>query len=121
MRIFVNRQDGVAAMSYQARGAAVLDEQVVDGPSERLGRSGRDRLAILLGKGRATVMRALVVPTTTTAVSTAVGLAPSTVSQHLAALSAAGVVRRTRNGFRVLYELDHGGFALLRHVDGADR
>jgi DNA-binding transcriptional ArsR family regulator len=121
MRIYATDGQAVSALSYQARGAAVLDECVArESAPEGQAADRPDRLAILLGKGRAAVMRSLVVPTTTTAVSDAVGLAPSTVSQHLAALAAAGVVRRRRVGYRVLYELDHGGFALLKHVDGAE-
>lgn len=114
MRIFsVDRR--YAALSYQARGAVVLDENEPTG--ERPVAPDDDRLAVLLGRGRAAVMRALVVPTTTKAVADFVGLAPSTVSQHLTALSTAGVVRRRRVGSRVLYELDRGGFALLSHLE----
>jgi DNA-binding transcriptional ArsR family regulator len=119
MRIFWQDRDNVVAISYQARGAAVLDERHGTGPPLRARSGGDDRLAILLGRGRAAVMRTLVVPTTTTAVADRVRLAPSTVSQHLSALAAAGVVRRRRSGCRVLYELDRGGFALLKHIDHA--
>ncbi|SCF41628.1 DNA-binding transcriptional regulator, ArsR family [Micromonospora marina] len=116
MRIFSQGAAG-SAISYQARGAAVLDGQVGDSaPPEAEPQQG-DRLAILVGRGRAAVMRALVAPTTTTAVAGSVGLAPSTVSQHLTALSAAGMVRRRRAGSRVLYELDREGLALLSHLD----
>ncbi len=117
MRILSSPQTNVVAMSYQARGAAVLAEQSTVTPAGDAAPDGGDRLAILVGRGRAAVMRALVAPTTTTAVASAVGLAPSTVSQHLSALSSAGVVRRTRAGYRVLYELDHVGVALLEHVN----
>lgn len=115
MRIFSSGTDG-SAISYQARGAGVVDSA---------GRAGRraadvidhhDRLAVLLGRGRASVMRVLVEPKTTTEIAQTLGLAQSTVSQHLGALYYAGVVRRERLGTRVLYELDHGGFALLRHI-----
>ena len=118
MRILSGPRDNVAAMSYQARGAAVLaDEYSSSVPSRDSASEGCDRLAILVGRGRAAVMRVLVAPTTTTAVASAVGLAPSTVSQHLSALLSAGVVRRNRVGYRVLYELDQVGRALLEHVD----
>jgi hypothetical protein len=89
MRIFWQDRDNVVAISYQARGAAVLDERHGTGPPPRARSGGDDRLAILLGRGRAAVMRTLVVPTTTTAVADRVRLAPSTVSQHLSALAAA--------------------------------
>lgn len=117
MRILSTPRADVTAMSYQARGAAVLAEHASVVSSHDTTPEGGDRLAILVGRGRAAVMRALVAPTTTTAVASAVGLAPSTVSQHLSALSSAGVVRRKRAGYRVLYELDHVGVALLEHVD----
>jgi len=116
MRIFSQGPAG-SAVSYQARGAAILDRQLGDGPPPRAEPQQGDRLAILVGRGRAAVMRALVAPTTTTAVAGSVGLAPSTVSQHLTALSAAGMVRRRRAGSRVLYELDREGLALLSHLD----
>lgn len=118
MRILSAPRGNVAAMSYQARGAAVLAEYSPAEPLRDAAGEGCDRLAILVGRGRAAVMRALVAPTTTTVVASTVGLAPSTVSQHLSALSSAGIVRRQRVGYRVLYELDHVGLALLEHVDG---
>ncbi|MDY7087379.1 MAG: helix-turn-helix domain-containing protein [Actinomycetota bacterium] len=46
--------------------------------------------------------------------ATALGLAPSTVSEHLAGLLAAGVVHRRRAGRRVLYGLEPAGTALVR-------
>jgi DNA-binding transcriptional ArsR family regulator len=97
----------------------VFDERANEKPARNNLPPRADRLAELLGRGRASVLRALVVPTTTTVVARAVGLAPSTVSQHLSALHLAGVVRKRRSGSRVLYELDHGGFILLNQVDGA--
>lgn len=117
MRILSAPRDNVAAMSYQARGAAVLAEHASAVPLRNTAPGGCDRLATLVGRGRAAVMRAVIAPTTTTAVANAIGLAPSTVSQHLSALSLAGVVRRKRVGYRVLYELDHIGVTLLKHVD----
>jgi DNA-binding transcriptional ArsR family regulator len=59
------------------------------------------------------VLRALTVPATTTALATTLGLAPSTVSEHLSGLQAAGVVYRRRAGRRVLYELEPAGLALV--------
>ena len=85
----------VVAVSYQARGAAVLAE----GRPE----PAPDRLAILIGRGRAAVLDALSRPSTTAGLAATLGLAPSTVSEHLAALTAAGVVNRRRAGRRVLY------------------
>lgn len=114
--------DGTAAVAYRAEGAAVL---VGETPPDRRGPAGGpargDRLEILLGRSRAGVVRGLVAPTTTSDLAATLGLAPSTVSEHLASLVAAGVVRRRREGVRVLYELDGPGVALLRHMDNRRR
>ncbi|MER5962018.1 helix-turn-helix domain-containing protein [Streptomyces sp. NPDC002057] len=108
--------DGATAVSYQAEGAAVLAGEMR--PGRRADEPARgDRLEILLGRSRAGVVRALVAPTTTSDLATTLGLAPSTVSEHLTSLVAAGVVRRRRAGVRVLYELDGSGVVLLRHLD----
>jgi DNA-binding transcriptional ArsR family regulator len=96
----------VVMVTYQSRGAAVLADGPAPAPLE-------DRLALLVGRGRASVLRALTVPATTTALATALGLAPSTVSEHLSGLQAAGVVHRRRAGRRVLYGLEPAGLALV--------
>lgn len=95
----------VVLVTYQARGAAVLAESHTPAPD--------DRLTLLIGRGRATVLRALTTPATTTGLATVLGLAPSTVSEHLAGLQAAGVVHRRRAGRRVLYGLEPAGLALV--------
>ncbi|RQX07695.1 helix-turn-helix domain-containing protein, partial [Micromonospora globispora] len=78
-----------------------------------------DRLAVLVGRGRAAVLRAVTRPATTAGLAATLGLAPSTVSEHLAALVAAGVVHRRRVGRRVLYGLEPAGVALVTLI-GAD-
>jgi DNA-binding transcriptional ArsR family regulator len=98
----------VVAVSYQARGAALL----AGGARDPL--PDNDRLVILVGRGRATVLRALTRPSTTAGLARELGLAPSTVSEHLTALTAAGVVNRRRAGRRVLYGLEPAGIALVR-------
>lgn len=115
--------DGTTAVAYQAEGAAVLlGENPPPGRRDATeGPARGDRLEILLGRSRAGVVRGLVAPTTTSDLAAALGLAPSTVSEHLTALVAAGVVRRRRDGVRVLYELDGPGVALLRHMDNRRR
>ncbi|TDO38155.1 DNA-binding transcriptional ArsR family regulator [Paractinoplanes brasiliensis] len=102
-------QPDMVMVTYQSRGAAVLAETPVPPPPAE-----DDRLAILVGRGRAAVLRALTVPATTTGLATTLGLAPSTVSEHLAGLLAAGVVHRRRAGRRVLYGLEPAGTALVR-------
>ncbi|XUL99711.1 ArsR family transcriptional regulator [Streptomyces venezuelae ATCC 10712] len=115
--------DGTTAVAYRAEGAAaLLGEARPSGKRHTGAEPGPgDRLEILLGRSRAGVVRGLVAPTTTSDLAAALGLAPSTVSEHLAALVAAGVVRRRREGVRVLYELDGPGVALLRHMDDRRR
>ncbi|MFH9726838.1 helix-turn-helix domain-containing protein [Streptomyces sp. NPDC017254] len=119
-------------MSYQAEGAAVLAAETPSGgpaggrtggrAGGRADESARgDRLEILLGRSRAGVVRALLAPTTTSDLAATLGLAPSTVSEHLTSLVAAGVVRRRRAGVRVLYELDGAGVVLLRQLDNGRR
>lgn len=110
-RIFTSNER-VTAMSYQARATGFL-HYIGDG---RCAEPSTDRLALLIGSGRAKVIRALQVPETTTAVAESLGFAKSTVSQHLAVLTAAGVVSRQRLGGRVFYQLDRSGFALLEHL-----
>jgi DNA-binding transcriptional ArsR family regulator len=98
----------VIMVTYQARGAAVLAS------APDLSRAPDDRLASLVGRGRATVLRALATPATTTGLATILGLAPSTISEHLTGLQAAGVVYRRRAGRRVLYGLEPAGIALVK-------
>lgn len=107
----------VVMVTYQSRGAAVL----ADGPAPAAGGPpDADRLALLVGRGRATVLRALTGPATTTGLATTLGLAPSTVSEHLAALQAAGVVHRRRAGRRVWYGLEPAGIALVNLLGPAE-
>ncbi|WP_335933582.1 ArsR/SmtB family transcription factor [Streptomyces sp. PTD5-9] len=103
--------DGRTAVSYAARGAGILRAESRRGGAA-VEPQRADRLAILLGRGRASVVRELAVPITTSALADQLGLAASTVSQHLSALVSAGVVRRHRAGTRVLYELNREGVAL---------
>ncbi|MEU4245308.1 helix-turn-helix domain-containing protein [Actinoplanes sp. NPDC026619] len=100
----------VVMVTYQSRGAALLAAAPVP--------HADDRLAILVGRGRAAVLRALTVPASTTGLATTLGLAPSTVSEHLAGLQAAGVVHRRRAGRRVLYGLEPAGIALVNLLGG---
>lgn len=101
----------VMMVTYQSRGAAVLAE------AQAVTALDHDRLAILVGRGRAAVLRALTTPATTTGLATTLGLAASTVSEHLSGLQAAGVVHRRRAGRRVLYGLEPAGVALVGLLD----
>ncbi|TDB73825.1 ArsR family transcriptional regulator [Micromonospora sp. KC721] len=102
----------VVAVSYQARGAALLAENA---PAPTAS-NGTDRLAVLVGRGRAQVLRALTRPATTAGLAATLQLAPSTVSEQLAALLNAGVVHRRRVGRRVLYGLEPAGLALVQLI-----
>jgi DNA-binding transcriptional ArsR family regulator len=111
LRLF-RRQEGAVAMAYQARATGyfrVLTEYV-------LSQQADDRLALLLGRGRAQVFRALESPQTTTSLAIALGLAKSTVSQHLTVLTDSGIAWKQRVGGRVFYELDDDGRALLEQL-----
>lgn len=63
-----------------------------------------EALAGILGRNRADVLSALGAPTSTSALAHTLGLAPSSVSAHLTALRAAGLLTTHRRGHQVLYE-----------------
>jgi DNA-binding transcriptional ArsR family regulator len=98
-------REQVLALGYQARGTAELaaPEPTGDDP----------RLDLLLGPGRATVLRALEQPATTTALAVRLSYAPSTVSAHLDVLSRAGLVDRHRVRRSVFYGLNETGRSLV--------
>ena len=96
----------ILMVTYQARGAAVL------APKPAPSRPSRDRLAQLIGPGRAAVLRALTEPSTTTGLAATLGLSPSTVSEQLSSLLETGAVHRSRIGRQVFYGLEPAGAAL---------
>lgn len=61
-----------------------------------------DALAAALGAGRASVLKSLLVPRTTTEVARQTGTSPGTVSEHLSRLRRAGLVEPHRSGRGVL-------------------
>ncbi|WP_406145885.1 DUF5937 family protein [Streptomyces sp. NBC_01012] len=71
-----------------------------------------DALARLLGRARADVLCALGEPAGTSALAHRLSLAPSSVSAHLSALRAAGLLISRRYGHQVLYERTPLGMAL---------
>ncbi|MGW3605680.1 ArsR family transcriptional regulator [Micromonospora sp. NPDC005161] len=104
----------ILAVSYQARGSVLLaGRPATDRPAAD---PATDRLAVLVGRGRAQVLRALTRPATTAGLAATLGLAPSTVSEQLSALLTAGVVHRRRVGRRVLYGLEPAGLALVQLI-----
>ncbi|MFE2556623.1 ArsR/SmtB family transcription factor [Streptomyces sp. NPDC059352] len=109
-RLYSTDDPEVFAVSFQARGAAALRE-----PPEPV---VEDRLGVMLGRGRAAVLRELSGPLTTAGLADRLGLAPSTVSEHLSVLSDAGVVTRHRVGRSVYYQLTDTGRSLLALLAG---
>ncbi|BCJ50102.1 transcriptional regulator [Actinoplanes sp. NBRC 14428] len=97
----------ILMVAYQARGSAVLAGSPAPAPA------GRDRLDRLIGPGRAAVLRSLTEPSTTTGLAAALGLAASTISEHLGALVETGSVSRARTGRRVLYARTPAGDSLV--------
>nr|MDT0662709.1 DUF5937 family protein [Micromonospora sp. DSM 115978] len=93
------------AICYRARGVADL---LGPPPTDR----APDGLDKLIGPTRATLLRALAVPATTSQLVAGTGLALGTVGDHLAVLRDAGLVRRTRVGRSVRYERTALGDAL---------
>jgi hypothetical protein len=70
-------------------------------------------LGAALGEGRASVLKGLLVPRTTTELAGDLDRSPAAVSAHLSRLKAAGLVEPHRNGRRVFYRLSGAGEALL--------
>jgi DNA-binding transcriptional ArsR family regulator len=70
-------------------------------------------VAELLGTVRARLLDMLRSPATTNALARQLGVTPSAVSQHLAALHRGGLIDRQRSGRSVLYTTTGLGLALL--------
>jgi DNA-binding transcriptional ArsR family regulator len=97
---------------YPARGvAAVWQGLRASQPSSAA--ADRSAAAELLGTARARLLDMLRSPTTTTALAHQLGVTPSAVSQHLAALHRGGLIERQRSGRSVLYAITDLGLALL--------
>lgn len=91
---------------YPPRGTAKL---WIPGPEEPA-----DALGEALGRGRASVLKGLLVPRTTTEIARQTGSSPGTVSEHLTRLRKAGLAEPHRLGRSVFYRLSYEGEALLR-------
>ncbi|MFE6777196.1 DUF5937 family protein [Streptomyces sp. NPDC057702] len=103
-----------ATVVYPARG--------IGGLWQRPGARTSAALARLLGPNRAAILTDLDDPAATTALARQHGLAPSSVSAHLAVLRDAGLVASRRQGLQVLYERTPLGGALVGGgADGAGR
>ncbi|MDQ5809270.1 MAG: helix-turn-helix domain-containing protein [Actinomycetota bacterium] len=76
-----------------------------------------EALSAALGRGRASVLKSLAAPSTTTELARTLGSSPATVSQHLTRLRHAGLVEAHRRGRRVYYRLSANGESLLDLFD----
>jgi DNA-binding transcriptional ArsR family regulator len=94
------------ALVYPMIGAARLWETSPPPPA----------LQRLLGTGRASVLAAAAIPDTTSSLARQLGLAPATVSQHLAVLRDADLVTSRRHGREVLYRQTPLAAVLIRHA-----
>ncbi|MFJ2265124.1 DUF5937 family protein [Streptomyces sp. NPDC087849] len=92
------------AIIYPARGIGGLWTDPADRTPQALAR--------LLGRGRADVLCALDEPAGTSTLAHRLGLAVSSVSEHLSVLRAAGLLTSRRYGHQVLYERTPLGIAL---------
>jgi DNA-binding transcriptional ArsR family regulator len=93
------------SLVYAPRGAAKL---WVSSPSHEEG-----ALVAALGFGRASVLKGLAIPRTTTELARQLGLSPGTASEHLSRLRKAGLVEPHRSGRSVFYRLSREGEQLL--------
>ncbi|HEU4346817.1 MAG TPA: DUF5937 family protein [Actinoplanes sp.] len=86
-------------MTYRARGVASILAPPV-------GVASGGALGSLIGAARATILRALAVPATTSQLAAQLSMSLGNVGGHLAVLRAAGLVTRTRTGRSVNYGRD---------------
>lgn len=90
---------GAFALTYPARGLA----QVWEGLDIDARGDDEDRLAALLGRTRATILRMTGSPVSTTQVARQLGQSPGPVNSHLSVLRDNGMVTSRRSGRSVLY------------------
>ncbi|MFD6567186.1 ArsR family transcriptional regulator [Micromonospora profundi] len=103
-------EDSLPAAAYPARAVGTLWEATPSPPG--------DSLARVVGPGRAVLLHLLDTATTTTDLARLTGMSAGNVSQHLAALHAAGLVHRVRQGRHVLYGNTEAAKVLLRASRG---
>ncbi|MEU1362839.1 ArsR family transcriptional regulator [Micromonospora zamorensis] len=103
-------EDSLPAGAYPVRGVGTLWEAT--------GRPPGDPLARVVGPGRAALLHLLDAAATTTGLARLTGMSAGNVSQHLAALHAAGLVHRSRQGRHVLYRNSDAARVLLRASRG---
>jgi len=99
---------GATTLAYRARGVGELWHARTP-KSDPL-----NALAVLLGPRRAELLFALRDPCTPTQLARTLQITQSAISQQLAQLTAAGVVRRLALGRNAYYQLTASGEAILR-------
>jgi DNA-binding transcriptional ArsR family regulator len=95
--IFAAGTIGSPSLTYPARGVGRLWESTTDASEDE------DALAALLGRSRAAILTALVIPQSTTQLSVKLSQSTPAVSQHLSVLRRSGLVTSWRSGRSVLY------------------
>ncbi|GAB2698385.1 ArsR/SmtB family transcription factor [Kitasatospora kifunensis] len=105
---------GRPLISYPARGKATMAENV--GTSRRTPVPAA--LSELIGTPRARLLGLLEQPATTTMLAHLLGVTPGAVSRHLSALTAAGLLVRTRDGRSVFYHRSQLGDSLYMRSEG---
>ncbi|MGY4920307.1 DUF5937 family protein [Streptomyces sp. 900116325] len=103
--------DEPPTLSYPARGVATLWESRPPRPD--------GALAELMGAPKATLLRTLDGPASTTELAHRLGVTPSAISHHLAVLHRTGLVGRARMGRVVLYGRTELGEKLVGCPSGA--
>ncbi|MDG4806698.1 helix-turn-helix domain-containing protein [Micromonospora sp. WMMD1120] len=104
-------EDSVPVGAYPVRAVGTLWEAT--------GAPAGDPLARVISPGRAALLHLLdAATTTTTGLARLTGMSAGNVSQHLAALHAAGLVHRSREGRHVLYRNTDAAKVLLRASQG---
>lgn len=93
--VIVRTADPTPVLTYPARGLARLWEPAAGVPASPL--------AEVIGRSRTAILAQLALPMSTTRLAVALELTPPTVSVHLRALQAAGIVRSVRDGRTVVY------------------
>jgi DNA-binding transcriptional ArsR family regulator len=99
------------SLTYAARGVARVWEGLPD-PDDSAG-----DLGALVGRTRASILRRLEIPMTTTHLARELGASPGTISQHLSVLRRSGMLDSWRSGRSVLYRRTPLATSLLAAAD----
>jgi DNA-binding transcriptional ArsR family regulator len=112
--VFSADPDGPPTLTYPARG--IGNVWVGTDPSAA---DDGDALAALLGKSRATILRSLHIPRSTTELALSLRQSPPSVSQHLSVLRRSALVISWRSGRKVLYRRTDLGASVVEASGGA--